>query len=144
MVALTIRPRTFSCAAVANGSIAAVFQATVAPEYQGRVFTLMASVATAMTPVGLLLATPIADLTGVRTWYLAGGMACTILGAATFLVRPILEMEECPRLKGVGSEAGSASEGPVEMAPHRPPSHHLSVHVSERVSCRETQGGVEP
>jgi DHA3 family macrolide efflux protein-like MFS transporter len=82
-----------SCAAVANGSIAAVFQATVAPEYQGRVFTLVASVATAMTPVGLLLATPIADLAGVRTWYLAGGMACTILGAATFLVRPILEME---------------------------------------------------
>jgi DHA3 family macrolide efflux protein-like MFS transporter len=82
-----------SCAAVANGSIAAVFQATVAPEFQGRVFTVMASVATAMTPVGLLLATPVADLTGVRTWYLAGGLACMILGAATFLVRPILEME---------------------------------------------------
>lgn len=85
-----------SCAAVANGSIAAVFQATVAPEFQGRVFTVMASVATAMTPVGLLLATPVADLTGVRTWYLAGGLACMILGAATFLVRPILEMEESP------------------------------------------------
>jgi DHA3 family macrolide efflux protein-like MFS transporter len=82
-----------TCAAVANGSIAAVFQATVAPEYQGRVFTLMASVAAAMTPVGLLLATPIAELAGVRSWYLAGGMACAILGAATFLVRPILEME---------------------------------------------------
>jgi DHA3 family macrolide efflux protein-like MFS transporter len=82
-----------ACAAVANGSIAAVFQATVAPEYQGRVFTLMASVAAAMTPVGLLLATPIAELAGVRSWYLAGGMACTILGAATFLVRPILEIE---------------------------------------------------
>ena len=85
-----------SCAAVANGSIAAVFQATVAPEYQGRVFALMTSVATAMTPVGLLLATPIAELAGVRSWYLAGGMACVILGAATFLVRPILEMEGLP------------------------------------------------
>lgn len=57
-----------SCAAIANGSLAAVFQATVAPEYQGRVFTLMASVAAAMTPVGLLLAAPIAALAGVRTW----------------------------------------------------------------------------
>jgi hypothetical protein len=38
----------------------------------------------------------VADLTGVRTWYLAGGLACMILGAATFLVRPILEMEESP------------------------------------------------
>jgi DHA3 family macrolide efflux protein-like MFS transporter len=63
----------------------------------------MASVATAMTPVGLLLATPVADLTGVRTWYLAGGLACMILGAATFLVRPILEMEESPaRVEGRG------------------------------------------
>jgi hypothetical protein len=35
------------CAAVANGSIAAIFQATVPPEHQGRVFTLIASVATA-------------------------------------------------------------------------------------------------
>lgn len=88
-----------ACAAVANGSIAAVFQATVAPEYQGRVFTLMASVAAAMTPVGLLLATPIAELAGVRSWYLAGGMACAILGAATFLVRPILEMEGLPTIE---------------------------------------------
>jgi DHA3 family macrolide efflux protein-like MFS transporter len=87
------------CASVADGSIAAVFQATVAPEYQGRVFTLMASVAMVMTPVGLLLAAPIADLTGVRTWYLAGGMACTILGAATFLVPPILEMEGLPAIE---------------------------------------------
>jgi DHA3 family macrolide efflux protein-like MFS transporter len=88
-----------SCAALANGSIAAVFQATVAPEYQGRVFTLMTSVAVAMTPVGLLLAAPVADLTGVRSWYLAGGMACTILGAAAFLVRPILAMEALPAIE---------------------------------------------
>lgn len=85
-----------ACAAVANGSIAAVLQATIAPEYQGRVFTLMASVATAMTPVGLLLATPIADLAGVRAWYLVGGLACACLGAAAFLVRAILEMEHRP------------------------------------------------
>ena len=84
-------------AAVANGCIAAVLQATVAAEYQGRVFTLMTSVATAMTPVGLLLATPIADLAGVRAWYLAAGIACVLLGSAAFLVRPILEMEGRPQ-----------------------------------------------
>lgn len=84
------------CAAMANGCIAAVLQATIAPAYQGRVFTLMASVATAMTPLGLLLATPVADLAGVRAWYLAGGIACAGFGAAAFLVRPILEMERRP------------------------------------------------
>jgi MFS family permease len=50
--------------AIANGCIAAVLQATIAPEYQGRVFTLMMSVASAMTPIGLLLATPVADAAG--------------------------------------------------------------------------------
>ena len=85
-----------ACSAVANGAIAAVLQATVAPEYQGRVFTLVASVAAAMTPVGLLVATPIADLAGVRAWYLAGGIVCALLGAAAFLVRPILAMEGQP------------------------------------------------
>jgi DHA3 family macrolide efflux protein-like MFS transporter len=86
-------------ASVVNGSIAAVLQATVAPEYQGRVFTLMTSVATAMTPLGLVLATPIANVAGVRTWYLAGGAACAILGSATFFVRSILEMEKVPAIE---------------------------------------------
>jgi DHA3 family macrolide efflux protein-like MFS transporter len=82
-----------ACAAVTNGCIAAVLQATVAPEYQGRVFTLMTSLATAMTPIGLLVATPIADAAGVRLWYVAAGVACAALGSAAFFVRPILEME---------------------------------------------------
>ena len=79
--------------ATANGCIAAIFQATIAPEYQGRVFTLMMSVAGAMTPVGLLLAAPLADLAGVRAWYLAGGVICAAMGAAAFFVPPILQIE---------------------------------------------------
>ena len=82
--------------ATANGSIAAILQATIAPEYQGRVFTLMISVAGAMTPVGLLLAAPLADLAGVRAWYLAGGVVCAAMGAAAFFVRPILQIEALP------------------------------------------------
>lgn len=46
--------------------------------------------------MGLFLATPMADLAGVRAWYLAGGIACAAVGAAAFLVRPILEMEARP------------------------------------------------
>jgi DHA3 family macrolide efflux protein-like MFS transporter len=79
--------------AVANGCIAAVLQATIAPEYQGRVFTLMMSLAAAMTPIGLLLATPLADTLGVRSWYLAGGLVCTAMGGAAFLAGPIVRIE---------------------------------------------------
>jgi DHA3 family macrolide efflux protein-like MFS transporter len=46
-----------------------------------------------MTPLGLLLATPLADAFGVRSWYLAGGLVCAAMGAAAFLVRPIVRIE---------------------------------------------------
>lgn len=78
--------------AVANGCIVAILQATIAPEYQGRVFTLMMSLAGAMTPMGLLLATPVADLAGVRAWYVAAGVVCAAMSAA--LARPIVHIEE--------------------------------------------------
>jgi DHA3 family macrolide efflux protein-like MFS transporter len=79
--------------AVANACILAILQATIAPEYQGRVFTLMMSLAGAMTPLGLILAAPVADLAGVRAWYVAGGVVCAALGAVALLVRPIMEIE---------------------------------------------------
>jgi DHA3 family macrolide efflux protein-like MFS transporter len=79
--------------AVANGCIAAVMQATIAPGYQGRVFTLLMSLAAAMTPIGLILATPLTDALGVRSWYLAGGLVCAAMGAAAFLVRAIVRIE---------------------------------------------------
>ncbi len=81
---------------MANGSVGAVLQATIAPEFQGRVFTLMMSVAGAMTPLGLILATPVASIAGVRAWYLAGGIVCAALGAAAFLVRSIMAIEYLP------------------------------------------------
>jgi DHA3 family macrolide efflux protein-like MFS transporter len=95
---------------VANGCIAAILQATIAPQFQGRVFTLMISVAGGMTPLGLLLATPIADLAGVRAWYLAGGVACAAMGAAAFLDRSILDIEGPPAASAPAREpaAGSA------------------------------------
>jgi DHA3 family macrolide efflux protein-like MFS transporter len=90
---------------MANGCIAAIMQATIAPEFQGRVFTLMMSLAAGMTPVGLLLATPLADVVGVRSWYLAGGLVCAAMGGAAFLVRPIM-----------GIESGAVAAGPAATA----------------------------
>ncbi|HKY32405.1 MAG TPA: MFS transporter [Candidatus Polarisedimenticolia bacterium] len=91
--------------ALANGCIATIMQATIAPEYQGRVFTLMMSAAAAMTPAGLLLAAPVADLAGVRAWYAAGGVVCAAMGAAAFLVRPIVQIEaSCPAAAAPGRQ----------------------------------------
>ncbi len=109
--------------AAANGSIAAILQATIAPEFQGRVFTSMISVAGAMTPVGLLLATPIADLLGVRSWYVAGGLVCSAMGSATLYSRAILEIEG----KSGGSDTSGERVGSHEVASADPVGHGLPV-----------------
>ena len=77
-----------------NGPIQATLQATVAPEFQGRVFTIYISVCGAMAPLGLAIAAPIADLVGVRSWYAAGGIACLAMGACGFLVPSIVRIAD--------------------------------------------------
>jgi DHA3 family macrolide efflux protein-like MFS transporter len=79
---------------LANGPILAIMQATIPAGLQARVFTLMGSLAGAMAPVGLLLAAPVADLLGVRIWYVIAGLACLAMGVAAFFVPAILHIEE--------------------------------------------------
>jgi DHA3 family macrolide efflux protein-like MFS transporter len=78
----------------ANGPMMAVMQATVAPEMQGRVFTLVGSVAGAMAPLGLLLAGPAADRFGVQAGYLAGGAICVLMAVAAALTPAVVTLEE--------------------------------------------------
>lgn len=79
---------------ITNGPLHAVIQATVKPEMQGRVMSLIGSAATAMTPLSLAVAGPVSDLIGIRTWYLFGGAACLLMGMATFFVPAIMNVEE--------------------------------------------------
>jgi MFS transporter, DHA3 family, macrolide efflux protein len=79
--------------ALTNGPIIAVLQKTVAPEMQGRVFALITSLATAIMPLSLMIAGPVADLTSVRTWFIFSGLACTLLGVLTFFIPAITNME---------------------------------------------------
>jgi len=77
-----------------NGPILAVLQATVAPEFQGRVFTLYASACGAIAPIGLMIAAPVAELVGIRALYAAGGLACLAMGVGGFLVPSIVSIED--------------------------------------------------
>ena len=77
-----------------NGSLMAVLQTTVAPAMQGRVFTLMVSMATAISPLGLAVAGPVADRLGVQIWYIVGGGVCMGMGILAFFVPSILNMED--------------------------------------------------
>ena len=77
-----------------NGPIMAVLQATVAPDMQGRVFSLVTALATAMVPLGLLVAGPVADALGVQSWYLLAGGVGLLMGVGSFFLPPLLHLED--------------------------------------------------
>ena len=77
-----------------NGPIRALMQAAVEPEMQGRVFTLVGSLASGLAPLGLMFAGPIADQVGVRGWYVIAGIVCAVAGLAGFFVKPLMLIEE--------------------------------------------------
>jgi len=79
---------------MASGPLFASVQAIVAPELQGRVFNLMGSGAQAAAPLGLLIAGPIADLFGANTWFIIGGLICTLMAATSLFVPQIMHLED--------------------------------------------------
>jgi DHA3 family macrolide efflux protein-like MFS transporter len=95
---------------IVNGPFMAVMQSAVAPEMQGRVFSLIQSASLAMMPLSLLIAGPVADKLGVRVWYMVGGVLCIVLGLLAFTVPAIMHVEE----NGHGSKTPQA--GIEEMA----------------------------
>lgn len=79
---------------IVNGPVHAVVQAAVIPEMQGRVFTLMGSVAAGMAPLGLIIAGPVADTLGVGMWFLVGGLVTALMGVAGFFIPAVVYIED--------------------------------------------------
>ena len=91
---------------IINGPIMAVIQATVAPEMQGRVTTLMISLAQVTTPLGLVVAGPLADAVGVRPLYIVAALVCLAVGLASLAVPDLQRFgERRPALAPVRGEA---------------------------------------
>ena len=61
---------------------------------QGRVFTLVGSLSSAMMPLSLVVAGPVADAVGIRMWYVVGGAIFALIGAGAFLVPTIVNIEQ--------------------------------------------------
>jgi MFS transporter, DHA3 family, macrolide efflux protein len=79
---------------IVNGPLFAALQACVAPEMQGRVFTLTMSAAAAMMPLGLVIAGPLADAFGVQTWFILGGVVTASMAIAGLFIPAVLNFEE--------------------------------------------------
>ena len=78
----------------ANGPLMAIMQSPIIPDMQGRFFSLLGAGATAMMPLGLLIAGPISDALGIRFWYIFGGTVCILMTLASLFVPAIMNIEE--------------------------------------------------
>lgn len=78
---------------IANGPIGALMQAVVRPDMQGRVMSLVNSGATAISPLGLLIAGPVSDWLGIRIWFWAGGILCSLIAVTAFFIPVIMNVE---------------------------------------------------
>lgn len=79
---------------IVNGVLIAIFQATIPPDKQGRVFAIITSGAAAMMPIGLAIAGPVADITGVPFWFIVSGIGTAILSIAAFFVPSLMRIED--------------------------------------------------
>jgi DHA3 family macrolide efflux protein-like MFS transporter len=79
---------------IANGSFFAIMQSIVAPEMQGRFFTVLMSMAQAMTPIGMIIAGPVADRYGVQLWYLVATVSVLAMSAIMFMSPAMMNIED--------------------------------------------------
>jgi DHA3 family macrolide efflux protein-like MFS transporter len=99
---------------IVNGSILALLQSTIPADKQGRVFALVVSGSTAMMPIGLVIAGPVADAYGVPIWFIASGVATIVLGTAALLTPSVRALDDVMEI--------AAAESPEEPAEGLAPS----------------------
>ena len=71
---------------VHNIPLVAYMQASIDPARLGRAFALTALLSSVTTPVGLLVAAPLADRLGVHSWFLIAGLGVCLITAAGMLL----------------------------------------------------------
>ena len=94
---------------ITNGPLLAAVQAAVRPDMQGRVFSLISSLAAATSPIGLMIAGPASDWLGPQAWFIIGGIVTLLTGIAAFFVPAVMHFED-------GREEHLALEAPAEAA----------------------------
>jgi DHA3 family macrolide efflux protein-like MFS transporter len=80
--------------AFTDGPLMALLQTIVPPEKQGRVFTVVMSVANLATPIGMAIAGPLCDRLGVHVLYILSGVACILTALFALLTPSVMSIEE--------------------------------------------------
>ncbi len=84
---------------ITNGPFMAIVQSAVPPDMQGRVNGLLTSVSVAVAPISLIVAGPVADVLGVRFWFVLGGVICMALAGLALLSPVIRNIEHEARAR---------------------------------------------
>jgi DHA3 family macrolide efflux protein-like MFS transporter len=79
---------------IANSPLRAQLQAVVAPEKQGRVFSLVGSLGGIAMPAGYLAAGPLADLLGIPALFILTGVIFVVIGIAALGVPALAKIED--------------------------------------------------
>lgn len=79
---------------ITMGPFFAIIQSNVEPDMQARVFSLLSSLGTGITPIGLMIAGPVSDKIGIQAWFLFGGSLCVLMAIASLFVPVLMNIEE--------------------------------------------------
>jgi MFS transporter, DHA3 family, macrolide efflux protein len=77
-----------------DGPFMAILQSKVAPDFQGRVFSMTGSLLWLTTPLGLGFAGPVSDRMGLQIWYLLAGILCVLTSFSIFFLPVLRNIEE--------------------------------------------------
>jgi DHA3 family macrolide efflux protein-like MFS transporter len=75
------------------GPFYAMIQTIVEPDMQARIFSLLNSAGTAMVPLGLLVAGPVADRFSIQIWFLFGGLLCILMAICGMFIPAVMQIE---------------------------------------------------
>jgi DHA3 family macrolide efflux protein-like MFS transporter len=90
-----------------NGPAFALLQTVVADDMQGRVISLVLSLSGAMTPIGLLIAGPVAERTGVSVLFIFASLVFIASGVFTYLNSNVRNIEEAVEAAPLETESGT-------------------------------------